>query len=257
MRSRARYGLTFVAVLCACTAACPSEESGGGNNTDDTGSDVGELLDTGSSVDSPTDSESVESGDTASTETTPVDAGGDSPVVADGGPPSVTISAPTEGGSISFNLMSDACQGGTFTASFNAPAGFATMKWTFFLPSSGTGASCGVGAGGAPKAAYGYFMDPATYGGTTSGTLTENVAIAGLYEPTKRWWWCTPPTAPNGVVSMPPAPAVSLNTLSNYCYSRTNGATPTNPAEQWTLQVVLVDKAGNSVTASRKFWIHN
>jgi len=225
------------------------------SSTTDSAIDSGATTDSSVEADSTTTDTGTDSA--ASDSASGTDTTADVVVPADAGPPTLTIATPTAGASIAFNLTSDACQGSPFSVAYTAPAGFATMKWTFFVPSSGTGASCGVAAGGAPKAAYGYFMDPAVYGGSVTGTLNENVSIAGLYGTGTRWWWCTAPTAPQGVVATPPAPAVSLNTLSNYCYSKTNGGTPTNTAEQWMLEVILTDKAGKTVTATQKFWIHN
>jgi len=178
--------------------------------------------------------------------------------------PTVTIVAPTDGQKASF-ATSSTCQGINASVSYTAPTGFGQMRWRFIVPSS-TNVGGLKTCSGLP--AYGYFMDAITYGSGTSGTFTENISLAGDYSGpagSGRWWWCVAPgsTSPmTSVVSLtaatstpPTAPGSAYSTLSNYCYYK--GVPPdTATTAQWTLEVQLVDKAGNTATASRKFWVY-
>ncbi len=179
--------------------------------------------------------------------------------------PTITIVTPTTGQKSSFST-SATCQGMNVQVSYTAPNGYASMRWRFIVPSS-TNVGGLKTCSGLP--AYGYFMDPVAYASNTSGTFTENVSLAGDYTGAAgsgRWWWCVAPgsTTPlatslvslTQATSTPPGPpGGAYSTLSNYCYYK--GLPPdTATTAQWTLEVTLSDKAGNTVTATRKFWLY-
>ena len=232
--------------------------------TADTGTADTGATDTGTTADtSPTDTGATDSG--------PTDAGVD---VADTAPspPTVKVTLPALNTKIPYDKTSDACQSRIFTVTYTAPAGFRSMKWLWVTPNKASATTAMLGTcDGLP--AYGYFMDPTKYGGSTSGTFSEDVAIAGLYSGSAgsgRWWWCTEPTkTTTGGIAMagvsmkdvtflappPPSPSGAVQTLSNYCYAK-SAPPDTDLGSRWQLQVTIVDTLGVTATDTLYFWVH-
>ncbi|MGZ3449240.1 MAG: hypothetical protein ACXVEF_06550 [Polyangiales bacterium] len=284
-------------MLCVLAAGCSGSDDGntagdldGGDETSTDDSAAGETSDNDGSTDGSTadDStaddgstgDSTSGGDTGGTSdsSTTGDAKSDTGSTGDGaatdsaksdgggvGLPTVTITLPTAAQILAFDAKSDVCQGQAFTVDYTAPLGFSEMKWRFITPKATSGVT-GTCDG---LAAYGYFMEQDKYVGSKAGAFSENVAIAGLYKDATsngRWWWCTRPgtgveafaSLSSPATTAPGAPgSPGYQTLSNYCYSNTKGAVPTDPTQQWTFEVTLKDGAGNTVVATQKFWIHN
>jgi len=250
-----------------------------GFDTTETGADTTDTAVTDSGVAPDTaDSTAVDTADTAvadtadsgSTDSIGVDTTG-TDVLADvtgdvGGPPTVTITLPATNAKLPFSKTSDACQSTIFTTTFTAPAGLKSLQYKFITPDSAAATTSMVGTcTGAP--AYGYFFDPAkdpTKPGATSGSVSEDVALAGLFGGAggARWWWCTTPgstssggTVTSFVASPPAAGAAGVQTLSNYCYAKT--APPdTDLGSRWQLQAIIVDSVGRTATATVYFWLH-
>ncbi len=251
----------------------PADTGPADTGPDDTGpADTGPL-DTGPSDTGPADTGPADTGpaDTGPTDTGATDTGADVPDTALP-PPTVKVTVPALNTKIAYNKTSDACQSRIFTVTYTAPAGFRSMKWLWVTPNKAAATTAMTGTcDGLP--AYGYFMDPTKYGGSTSGTFHEDVAIAGLYSGSAgsgRWWWCTEPTktTAGGVVTSgvsmkdvtflappPPSPSGAVQTLSNYCYAKT---TPpdTDLGARWQLQVTIVDAVGATATDTLYFWVH-
>ena len=229
--------------------------------------------DTGPADTGPADTGPADTGpaDTGATDSGPTDTGVDAPDTALG-PPTVKVTVPALNTKIPYDKTSDACQSRIFTVTYTAPAGFRSMKWLWVTPNKASATTAMLGTcDGLP--AYGYFMDPTKYGGSTGGTFSEDVAIAGLYSGSAgsgRWWWCTEPTktTAGGILtsgvsmkdvtfSAPPAPSPSgaVQTLSNYCYAK---STPpdTDLGSRWQLQVTIVDTVGATATDTLFFWVH-
>jgi len=257
--------LAFLWIGCGSDAG-PSEEpadTGESSDSDGTTTEAGDVT-TDSTAESGDDV--GEAGDVGDASDVLAEGGGDAgDVLSDAGPPTVTITAPAADTKLLFT-KDDACQSKIFTASFTAPAGLKTLQFKFVTPDSTKATTAMVGTcTGTP--AYGYTLDGTkdpTKVGATSGTVNEDVAIAGLYGGTGglRWWWCTPPgTSTTGgtptafVNAAPAAGAAGVQTLSNYCYAKT--APPSSDTgSRWQLQVTVTDNAGATATASLFFWLH-
>ncbi|MBL8720098.1 MAG: hypothetical protein JNL79_29195 [Myxococcales bacterium] len=277
----------------ADTAADTMADTGGEASTGDTAGADTATTDTGPTPDATTDSGAADAAtadstiaDTGAVDSTTVDTGGlDSGAVDTGGtdaptdtpdtkpaPPTVKITLPALNTKIPYDKTSDACQSRLFTVSYTAPAGFRSMKWLWVTPSKAAATTALIGTcDGLP--AYGYFMDATKYAGSTSGTFSEDVAVAGLYSGAAgsgRWWWCTEPTKTTGggvstagvsladltyVAPPAPSPSGAVQTLSNYCYAKT---TPpdTDLGARWQLQVTIVDAVGATATDTLWFWVH-
>jgi len=177
------------------------------------------------------------------------------------GPPTVHFVAPAMNVKLPFSKTSDTCQFKRFSVDFTAPAGLKSLQLKFITPNASKATTAMIGTcTGMP--AYGYFFDPAkdpSKTGATSGSVSEDVSLAGLYGDTggSRWWWCTAPgSSGTAFVLSPPAPGSSgVQTLSNYCYAK-SPPPDSDTNSRWQVQAIIVDATGATATDTLYFWLH-